>query len=83
MGEGTKKSLEEVKECLKKYLVEFLEEEDIGEDMGFFTSGMNSIMLEEFVDKICNALDIELDSADVFDYPNVNELAEYIVNNAL
>ncbi|MEU8385433.1 type I polyketide synthase, partial [Streptosporangium sp. NPDC048865] len=52
---------------------------EVAEDTGFFDLGIDSIMAVDLVGRLSGAFGVELQPADVFDHPNVAELAEFIL----
>ncbi len=57
--------------------------EDVGEDMGFFDSGMDSLMSLEFRQKLERVYDITLPTTVAFNYPTIGELIQYLREDVL
>lgn len=72
-------NLDNIKEKLRDILKELVDENcDIDDDMGFFNLGMTSLIVSSFCERIREVFDISCDEADIFNYPNIEELSEFI-----
>lgn len=71
--------MEGLKEKLAEALRELLEcDGEIDEDMGFYDMGLSSLTVFTFAERISELFNVKCDDADIFNYPNINELSEYI-----
>lgn len=71
--------MEEIKEKLINILQElFGEDVEISEDLGFFDMGISSLLITTFCIRIQEEFEIECDESVIFNYSNIEELAEYI-----
>ncbi len=70
--------MEEIKAVLAEILQDLVDEAEISEDVGFFDMGISSITIPIFIQKIKEELGVGCDEADIFNYPNIEELAEYV-----
>lgn len=71
-----KKVTNVIADSIKKALM--LEENEMDYDSSFMDYGVDSILSIKIVNAIQEALQIELSSTELFDYPSVNELAAYL-----
>jgi len=71
--------MEEIKEKLINMLQELVgEDAEISEDLGFFDMGISSLLITTFCIRIQEEFEIECDESVIFNYSNIEELAEYI-----
>lgn len=71
--------MDEIKRSLNQILQELIDEDtELSEDVGFFDMGINSLTIVTFCEKIKEVFDVNCDETDIFNYSNIEELAEYI-----
>lgn len=71
--------MENIKKELKSILQELIGDEVIlSEDLGFFDMGLSSLTITTFCEKIREIFDVSCDETDIFNYANIEELADYI-----
>lgn len=71
--------MENIKKELKSVLQELIGDEVIlSEDLGFFDMGVSSLTITTFCERIKEIFDVSCDETDIFNYANIEELADYI-----
>jgi tyrocidine synthetase-3 len=78
---GYEPPVNEIQEKLIIMWQELLETENIGIHANFFELGGHSILIITLISKIYQIFNVELQLRDVFDYPTIDELSQYIIKS--
>lgn len=72
-----------VRESIERAVADLLlmETSMIEYDKSFMDFGVDSIMATKITSMLNEELEIELQASDLFDYPTINDMTEYIINN--
>ena len=74
---------ENVQKCLAELLAAILEveEDSLDAESSFVEFGMDSILAVQYLQKLSEISHLELDATLVFDYPNLAQLADYLLTS--
>lgn|GEM_PF-2697367 len=64
-------------------IMKFSDDDDIALDLGFFDSGMDSLMSLEFRQKLEKVFDISLPPTVAFNYPTIADLIQFFISSAI
>lgn len=76
---GTKKNVDSYIASIKKIFNQVLDIKHVAEDAEFFDLGISSLELTAVTEQINKEFSIDISAVDMFSYPNINLLAEYIL----